>query len=142
MAFRLIAKLTLTDISVALKVGAITGDAENGGTAVISEIKKASLFAAVVLFFVFPFSIQASDNSESDVCTDYSDEIADTKKRLVRLFVCESFEIRPCAVRVSAVTRCGSNIGFIVVWARPDEHPAQSWLVEWSGNTLHLNLSE
>lgn len=105
--------------------------------------KRAAAWLILALFSsrLFATNANSGDSAVLD-CADISHEVGESKKELVRTFVCESLEIRPCALRVTAVTQCGAKVGFIVAWSNPGEHPVQSWLVEWSGNSLLLNPSE
>jgi hypothetical protein len=124
------------------RVNETTAGVKGSVMVVIKSSKLLLLFSAAAVGYSFSCAIEASGGSAAPTCTDFSREVGQRKKELVKSFVCESLGIQPCELRVTMVTRCGDEVGFIVVWSKPDEHPVQSWLVEWSADTLRLYPSE
>lgn len=103
------------------------------------------VFVAVILLVLAMGDLSGAHGNEaavSEPCVDLAGTVGEVKKSIVRSFACESLKIAPCTLRISEVTQCGVEIGFLLVWDQPAEHPVQSWLVEWSKDSLKIIPSE
>lgn len=99
-------------------------------------------FSSVLVLFGLSGSFVRASSVDNAECEDVISITSEKRKQLVRDFLCESYRIEPCALKVSSVTRCDDKVGYIIVWARPGQHPVNSWLVEWTTSGLYLYPTE